>query len=177
MLIAALFWYTEFRGDLEGKGYEFNPYDPCVANNIIEKQRHTVRFHVDNLMCSHKEPKVNDDFVKWLNKLYGNHGKVTVTRGDIHDYLGMTFNFSVKGKVMIDMIDYMESMVDDFSTEFKPNDTAPTPAAEDLFAEGTGEALESNGQKTIIPSLPKDCSHASAHVQICIPLLQCYALE
>jgi hypothetical protein len=80
--------------------------------------------------------------VKWLNKLYGNHGKVTVTRGDIHDYLGMTFNFSVKGKVMIDMIDYMESLVDDFSTKFKVNETAPTPAAKDLFAEGEGKALE-----------------------------------
>ena len=93
-------------------------------------------------MCSHMDPKVNDDFVKWLNKLYGNHGKVTVTRGDIHDYLGMKFDFSVRGKVMIDMIDYMESMVDDFSIKFKMTDTAPTPAAEDLFAEGEGNALE-----------------------------------
>jgi hypothetical protein len=142
MLVAALLWYTEFRGDLEGKGYEFNPYDPCVANKIIEKRQHTVRFHVDDLMCSHMDAKVNDDFVKWLNKLYGNHGKVTVTRGDVHDYLGMTFDFSVTGKVMIDMIDYMESMVDDFSTEFKANETAPTPAAEDLFAEGEGKDLE-----------------------------------
>ncbi len=93
-------------------------------------------------MCSHKDPKVNDDFMNWLNKLYGNHGKVTVTRGDIHDYLGMKFDFSVRGKVMIDMIDYMESMVDDFSIKFKMMDTAPTPAAEDLFAEGEGDDLE-----------------------------------
>jgi hypothetical protein len=142
MLVSALLWYTKFRGDLEEKGYEFNPYDSCVANKMIDKQRHTVRFHVDDLMCSHMDSKVNDDFVKWLNKLYGNHGKVAVTRGDIHDYLGMTFDFSVKGKVIIDMIDYMESMVDDFSTKFKPNETAPTPAPEDLFAEGEGEPLE-----------------------------------
>jgi hypothetical protein len=54
----------------------------------------------------------------------------------------MTFDFSVTGKVMIDMIDYMESMVDDFSTEFKANETAPTPAAKDLFAEGEGKDLE-----------------------------------
>ena len=30
-LIAALLWYNKFRGDLESIGYEFNPYDPCVA--------------------------------------------------------------------------------------------------------------------------------------------------
>jgi hypothetical protein len=67
MLVAALLWYTKFRGDLEGKGYLFNPYDRCVANKIIQRQRHTVRFHVDDLMCSPMDPPVNDDFVKWLN--------------------------------------------------------------------------------------------------------------
>jgi hypothetical protein len=56
MLVAALLWYTEFRGDLEGKGYLFHPYDPRVANKIIQRQRHTVRFHVDDLMCSHMDP-------------------------------------------------------------------------------------------------------------------------
>jgi hypothetical protein len=69
MLVAALLWYIKFRGDLETKGYQFNPYDPCVANKIIAKRRHTVRFHVDDLMCSHKDPRVNDDFAKWLNEL------------------------------------------------------------------------------------------------------------
>jgi hypothetical protein len=93
-------------------------------------------------MCSHMDPKVNDDFETWLNLMYGSHGKVTTTRGKRHDYLGMTFDFSVKGKVMIDMIDYMEAMVDDFSAKFKPNETAPSPAPENLFAEGEGNPLE-----------------------------------
>jgi hypothetical protein len=74
--------------------------------------------------------------------MYGNHGKVTATCGGVHDYLGMTFDFSEKGKVKINMIDYMEAMVNDFSTTFKPNDTAPTPAAEDLFAEGESAELD-----------------------------------
>jgi hypothetical protein len=142
MLVAALLWYTDFKNDLEGKGFVFNPYDPCVANKTIDKKQHTVRFHVDDLMCSHMDPKVNDDFEVWLNKMYGSHGKVTSTRGNIHDYLGMTFDFSEKGKVMIDMIDYMSAMVDDFSTKYKPNETAPSPAAEDLFAGGEGNDLE-----------------------------------
>ena len=142
MLVAALLWYTDLRKDLEGKGYVFNPYDPCVANKLIDGLRHTVRFHVDDIMSSHMDPRVNDEFEKWLNQMYGSHGKVTATRGDVHEYLGMTFDFSVKGKVMIDMIAYMEAMVDDFSTKFKPSDTAPSPAPENLFAEGEGEDLE-----------------------------------
>ena len=32
MLTATLLWYQKFRGDLEKEGFEFNPYDPCVAN-------------------------------------------------------------------------------------------------------------------------------------------------
>ena len=32
MLIAALLWYKMFKKDLEGIGFEFNPYDPCVCN-------------------------------------------------------------------------------------------------------------------------------------------------
>jgi hypothetical protein len=67
MLIVALLWYTDFKNHLEEKGYVFNPYNPCVANKIIHKRRHTVRFHVDDIMCSHKDPRVNDHFEKWLN--------------------------------------------------------------------------------------------------------------
>jgi hypothetical protein len=142
MLIAALLWYTVFKKDLEGRGYEFNPYDPCVANKLINTKRHTIRFHVDDLMCSHMDPKVNDELEKWLNKMYGDHGLVTTTRGKVHDYLGMTFDFSETGKVKVDMINYMEAMVDDFSVKFTPNDIATSPASEDLFSAGESDALD-----------------------------------
>jgi hypothetical protein len=82
MLVAALLWYKYLRKDiLEGKGYIFNPYDPCVANKIIDKLRHTIGFHVDDIMGSYMDPRVNDDFEKWLNHMYGSHGKVTTTPG------------------------------------------------------------------------------------------------
>ena len=141
MLIAAMLWYKKFQGDLEKEGYVFNPYDACVANKMINKKQHTIRFHVDDLMASHVDPKVNDKFLKWLNRMYGKYGEVKATRGKIHDYLGMTFDFSQPGKVIIDMIDYISTMVDDFSIKFEPTDTAPTPAADDLFAEGNGPKL------------------------------------
>ena len=31
MLVVSLLWYEKFRKDLESIGFEFNPYDPCVA--------------------------------------------------------------------------------------------------------------------------------------------------
>jgi hypothetical protein len=142
MLVAAFLWYLNFKRDLEKEGYKFNPYNSCVADKIMKGKQHTVRFHVDNLMCSHMDPKVNDVFKTWLNKLYTNHGTVTSSCGNVHDYLGMTFDFSKTGKVKIDMIDYMEAMVDYFYINFKPGDTALTPAAEDLFAEGNSIELD-----------------------------------
>ena len=32
MLQAGLFWYRKLSSDLEEQGFEFNNYDPCVAN-------------------------------------------------------------------------------------------------------------------------------------------------
>ena len=74
MLVVALLWYKTLRKDLEQIGFKFNPYDPCVCNRAIKKQQQTVRFHVDELMSSHVDKGVNDEFFKWLNKKYGGHG-------------------------------------------------------------------------------------------------------
>ena len=93
-LVAALLWYKKLRKDLEDIGYTFNPYDPCVCNKQIAGNQHTVRFHVDDTMSSHVDPEVNTNFYNWANKKYGKFKKLTVTRGKVHDYLGMTIDFS-----------------------------------------------------------------------------------
>ena len=142
MLVAALLWYKKFRQDLESIGFKFNPYDPCVANRMIKGKQHTVRFHVDDLMSSHVDARVNDLFLIWLNKMYGKHGEVKATRGDVHDYLGMIFDYSEPGTVQVDMIDYVKGMLDDFSIKFADDETAPTPAASDLFEEGNGPKID-----------------------------------
>jgi hypothetical protein len=141
--VASLLWYKKFRADLERIGFEFNPYDPCVANRNVNKKQHTVHFHVDDLMSSHMSPKVNDDFEIWLNLLmYGNYGAVKATHGDRHDYLGMVLDFSQKkgGTLIVDMCDYVAEMIEEsMLIMLGPKDTALTPAADDLFAEGTGD--------------------------------------
>jgi hypothetical protein len=135
MLQAALLWYNKFKKDLEGQGFKFNPYDPCVANRMVKGKQHTIVFHVDDLKSSHKDKKVNDKFAGWLEATYGQHGKVKVHRGKIHDYLGMKLDFSEKKKLKVDMRDYLKEMFESFPIKFKKNDTAPTPAAEDLFGQ------------------------------------------
>jgi hypothetical protein len=81
VLEAALLWYKTFRKDLKDNGFIFNPYDPCVANKKVQGSQQTIVFHVDDLKSSHKSKSVNGKFEKWLNSMYGRHGRVTATRG------------------------------------------------------------------------------------------------
>jgi hypothetical protein len=76
MLVASLVWYRQFKLDLETVGFHFNPCDPCIANRKVNGSTHTIKFHVDDLMSSHKDPNVNDNFLSWLNNKYGGHGEV-----------------------------------------------------------------------------------------------------
>ena len=87
---------------------------------MINGKQQTIKFHVDNLKSSHINPKVNDQFKKWLNKIYGGYGEVKTTRGNKHDYLGMTFKF-MNGEVKIDMIDYIEIMLKEFPLKLRHN--------------------------------------------------------
>ena len=66
-----------------------------MANRIVRNRQHTVIWHVDDLKSSRVNKEVNDDFLSWLEKKYADDGagKVTVTRGKRHDYLGITCCF------------------------------------------------------------------------------------
>ena len=143
MLEAALLWYKKFRKDLEKIGFKFNPYDPCVANRMIKGSQQTVLFHVDDLKSSHKLKSVNDEFEKWLNKMYGKHGKVTAHRGMKHDYLGMELDYSTKGELHVGMCKYVSNMCDEFPIKITAKDTAKTPAGDNLFEEGSSAKLDS----------------------------------
>ena len=57
-----------------------------------------IRFHVDDMMSSHINPKVNDDFDEWLQAKYGEHGRVKSHRGKVHNYLGMILSTKMKAK-------------------------------------------------------------------------------
>ena len=76
---------------LEKWGFKPNAYDDCVVNKIINGSQATIVWHVDDLKISHTDPKVVTAIIVSLERAYG---KMTVTRGLTHDYLGMTLDFS-----------------------------------------------------------------------------------
>ena len=53
MMKSALLFYRKLIKELKEMGFEINPYDPCVANKIVDEMQMTVRWHVNDLMISH----------------------------------------------------------------------------------------------------------------------------
>jgi hypothetical protein len=50
---------------------------------------------------------------------------VATHQGKVHDYLGMIFKFSAKGKVMVNMIEYIKNIVTNFPEEITALKTSP----------------------------------------------------
>ena len=86
---------------------------------------------MDNLKISHVDPKVVTDIIDKLQQNFGKEAPLTVTRGKIHDYLGMKIDYSEEGKVKITMEDYIKNMLEDLPDDMQG--TTKTPAAGHLF--------------------------------------------
>jgi hypothetical protein len=125
-----LFW-EKLSGKLVEWGFTLNPYDSCVANKMINGKQCTVGWHVDDAQLSHVEPKVVDVIINLMNAEFGKEAPLTISRGKVHDYLGMKFDYSVEGEVTVDMIDYVKSVIAEMPDEMIG--TAATPAADHLF--------------------------------------------
>jgi hypothetical protein len=75
-----------------------------------------VTWHVDDLKSGHVDSKINDDFLKWLKKMYGDEkvAPVKSSRDKIQDYLAMKLDYCEEGQLTVNMIDYVKGMVEDF---------------------------------------------------------------
>jgi hypothetical protein len=91
----------------------------------------TVLWHVDSLKISHVDSAAVSTVIRMIDEEFGKETPVTVARGKVHDYLGVTLDHSTKGKVHIKMVDSIEKMLVDLPEEF--DGEAPTPAANHLF--------------------------------------------
>jgi hypothetical protein len=59
---------------------------------------------------------------------------MTVSRGRLHKYLGMTLDYTVHGQVNISMFDYVNKIINAFDkAELKGSGTKSSAAPDDLF--------------------------------------------
>ncbi len=54
MMKSALLFYRKLVSELKMMRFTINPYNPCIANKFVNGSQMTLRWHVDNLMISHK---------------------------------------------------------------------------------------------------------------------------
>ena len=128
---AALIFWRKFTKQITKWGFTVNPYDWCVANKMVRGSQLTITWHVDDLKISHADKEVLEDLLKQLNEAFGQDGPLTIHRGKKHDYLGMWLDFSLDGKVQVQMFDYIDNMLKDLPDDM--GGTATSPAADHLF--------------------------------------------
>jgi hypothetical protein len=104
-LRAALLFWKLLSSKLVSWGFVINPYDWCVANKIIDGKQCTILWHVDDMKISHVDVKTTTNIIALINGEFGKEASLLITRGKVHDYLGMTLDYSKKGKVKIKMMD------------------------------------------------------------------------
>jgi hypothetical protein len=132
-LLGVILFYQKISKQRIEWGYEPNCYDRCTFNKMINGKQITIQFHVDALKISHMKQTVIDSVLNDLNEEFGTTRKpLTATTGLIHDYLGITIDYSEKGKVKFTMYDYLEDSLDKIPEDM--NGTAPPrPASDNLF--------------------------------------------
>jgi hypothetical protein len=131
MRAARLFW-ERLSKQLVDWGFTPNPYDSCVVNKMVDGKQLTVAWHVDDLKILHVSTKVVDDLIADLDSEFGKETpSLSKSRGKVHDYLGMTLDFSVPGQVTVTMIDYIKMICMDLLNDMIGK--AATPATNRLF--------------------------------------------
>ena len=121
---ASLLYYTKSIKNLQKKGFILNPYDPCVANKMINGKQYTIIFHIDDMKISHPDPEVVTNILNWLKELYqtlpnGEVAKIKDQRGKKLEYLGMDFDFITKKEVKITIVYYIKKLIKDFHSSSK----------------------------------------------------------
>ena len=161
LMRSALLFYRKLRKELEDYGFEFNPYDPCVCNKMVEmsvvengKRKHVFKTDESGKTVVDKNGKSEIEMVQFtivfhvddlhmscrnsfeITKFWSYINKlynnnVKITRGHKHKFLGMDFDYSEKGVFKCTMIPYIKQIIEDFPEEIESS--APAPHTDYLF--------------------------------------------
>ena len=101
--------------------------DICVFNLDKDGVQCTVVLHVDDLLITCVEEPIIDEVVA---KLIEKYKTVDARKGSVHSYIGMTLDFSKRGKVKVTQEGYTHDIIKAWGTA----GTASSPAAPTLFS-------------------------------------------
>ena len=145
----SLLYYNYFRKSLEDEGCEFNPYDLSVTKRIIKDSQINVCFHIDYCKLSHNIPEVVGKKATWLKQEYETifeygSGEMTIHQGKVHNYLGMTLEYTNSGTVKVSIIDYIDVIIAAF------DETDPR-----------GRGIKTSAVPEVLYKVDEDCENLS----------------
>ena len=112
-------------------------------------------WHVYDMKISHVNPEVIESFIDWMRDKYETvkESKVKVSRGKIHDYLGIQIDYTTLGEVKINMTRYIEKMIQEFPFKNELKNGIKTPAGDHLFKVNKRANKLSNKMKDVFHRL------------------------
>ena len=137
---------------------------------MVDGKQCTVVWYVDDNKISHVDPKVVDKVIDDIEKQFG---KMTVTRGKKHTFVGMDITFTPNNRVNIIMKDYITECFTVFAEDLTKG--AATPATRHLF-EINENSLKLNEEKSeifhhIVSKLLYVAQRARIDIQLTIAFL------
>jgi hypothetical protein len=143
-VVSGVLWYELFTSTLERHGFATNPYDFCVANATIEGSQCTIGWFVDDTKISHVNPDVVTSIISLLEERFG---KMTVTRGPTHKFLGMHIHYLSDGTATVHMPSYIAEAITESNLHL--GSPAPTPCCTHLLdIDATSPLLSLSRAKT-----------------------------
>jgi hypothetical protein len=123
---AGKLWNDMISTDLKQAGFQQHPLDPCIFFKIEGQKKVFITLYVDDLLVTSTHQSLLEST---YNLLIHKYKSVTRINGSIHNYVGMTYDFSESGSVKITM----EKYIDEIIKEFNIQDEYTSPATDHLF--------------------------------------------
>ena len=96
---------------------------------------------MDDLIASHMDQQELDNFIEALNTKFGREKKLEKTKGFVQEYLGLTIDFLLPGKVVFSMFDYLEDIVVEAPLDLKMGPKHKTLVSGKLFTVDKNSSL------------------------------------
>ena len=112
-LLGAILFYEKLAVQLHKWGFIMNLYDACTFNKMVNGGGEiTTQLFVDDLHISCENMGTIDGLIKDLNqKLKTNFQELAVTKGKVHDYLGINIDYSSNEHVKFTMYNFLEDVL------------------------------------------------------------------
>ena len=86
---------------------------------MIDGKQMSIMFHIDDMLLSFIDPHIVTLNIKKLEVAYAKRDQLSVTRGPVHEYLGMTFDLRISGQVTLSQYDFIKKLYDSLPEDMK----------------------------------------------------------